>query len=93
MTPQRQQPATGQIADNNRSSSGRKKRLSQILPELRERIPGLFDKDVPAERLAEQFSINKTEILEEMIRDTRRALGRKGPHSERFVVLQGRRSA
>jgi hypothetical protein len=81
-------------------TTGRKRRISQILPQLRQQIPMLFDHGMPAERLAEQFDISKAEILEDMIRDTRGMLSRRGPGSARVMsagaslqVVAGRRSA
>lgn len=94
------QHSAPQVVAAQRKSTGRKRRISQILPQLRQQIPTLFDYGMPAERIAEQFDISKTEILEEMVRDTRGLLMRKGPGSARSMgaaiglqVVGGRRAA
>jgi hypothetical protein len=75
-----------QAVQSAAQTAGRKRRIRQIMPDLRDRIPGLFDADVLAERLAETFSVSKTEILEDMIRDTRRmVMGRARPSGLRIV--------
>jgi len=80
----------GQSPENTGQTVGRRKRIAQIMPQLRRQIPGMFDDGMPAERIAEQFSVPKTEVLEDLIRDTR-AVIRKPPQSARSVAYAGLR--
>ena len=63
-----------QVVEVARKSGGRSKTIARLIPEVRESIPGLFDR-MPAERVAEQFPVSKLEVIEEVLRHTRRELG------------------
>ncbi len=69
------QAGIAQAVETKRKSGGRARSISRLLPEVRKSIPSLFDRHVPAERVGEQFSVSKTDVLEELIRDTRRRIG------------------
>lgn len=73
-----------QVAEIKRKPVGRSRGICRLMPEVRETIPGLFDK-IPAEYVAEQFQVPRYDVLEEMIRDTRRRLG-IGPRPALSVV-------
>lgn len=85
MSTQQPNEAGPQLVETKQKKKGRNKRISQILPQLRNQIPALFDRGIPAERLAEDFDLNKTEILEHLIRDTRNVFLR-GPGAVRVMA-------
>jgi biotin operon repressor len=60
----------------------RRKRLSQLMPELRRRIPALFDLGCSAERIGDDLGTSRADVLEELISDLRR----KGPQRASNVV-------
>ena len=68
------QPVAAQPTEVKRKSGGRARSISRLIPEVRQSIPQLFDR-MPAERVAEQFEIPKSDVLEEILRHTRRELG------------------
>jgi hypothetical protein len=52
-----------------------KKRVYHLMPELRRRIPGLFDvSGGQYDRIAEDFGIRPLDVIAETLRDTRRQL-------------------
>ena len=68
------QHGSSQVIGIERKSGGRARTIARLIPEVRESIPGLFDR-MPAERVAEQFPVSKLEVIEEVLRHTRRELG------------------
>lgn len=92
MKPLEREPSTMQPAENIDSKSRNLRRVSGLDEELRETIPGMFDR-MPSEEVARQLAMPKPEIIEEVLRDTRAQLKamRRGPQSETLRTINGKR--
>lgn len=65
-------PIPAQSAETTTKKAGaRKRRISELMPELRERITPLFARGVAVERIAEELGIENppVQILEHVFRD------------------------
>lgn len=93
-----------QPVDIKPEKKGRKRRLSELLPETRAHIVPYFRRGIPVERIADDFEVAPLQILEHVVRDAVGAkhpgsgLARKPPASEqrpsaREALLLIRRSA
>lgn len=59
------------LKENTPITGGKRRRISQLHPELRREIPALFDRGMAAERIGEQFALPTLQIIEEVVRDMR----------------------
>jgi hypothetical protein len=66
--PKRRPP---QRIEGTRNKTGRKRRIYEVLPELRERIKPLFDRGMTVERIAEELNIDGPPwmVLEHVVRE------------------------
>ncbi len=62
-----------QSPENKENSIRNLRRVSGLDAELRDSIPGMFDR-MPAEEVARQLAMPKPEIIEDVLRDTRAQL-------------------
>lgn len=76
-----------QTTQNTAKSTVKRKRIYHLIPELRERVPGMYDR-MRADDVAEQFGIPVRDVLDEAIRDLRRTV-----KPARSVALLARRAA
>jgi len=65
-TTQRRGP---QLADSATNKPRRKRRLSELLPGVRQRITPWFDAGVDAERIANDLNVSPVQVLEHVVRD------------------------
>lgn len=70
----------------------KRKRVHQVIPQVREQIPGLFDRVRDDEDLARTFGVSRLDLISEVLRDTRRMLRGGTPVSSGMPYLV-RRSA
>jgi hypothetical protein len=69
MDPELTQRKPVQAAETSRKSSGRKRRLSEVMPELRARIQPLFHRGVSVERIGEDLDVSPVQLLEHVVRE------------------------
>lgn len=86
---------TGEGIERKRKVSMRRKRVRHLMPELRQRIPVLFDLSKGnAEKVAAELGVPSTDVLAEVLYVTRKGPG-KAPEARPGIanVLPFRRTA